>query len=69
MSAKYLIDIKFNEEKANGKYLQFNEMYTPIFEKKKVFPASERSTFWLLDAMRLNDRDLLNSFKTTVKTH
>ena len=30
--------------------------------------ANERSTFQLLDAMRLNDKGTMNSFKTTDKT-
>ena len=64
----FVVDIKFNEEKANEKNLLFNKIYTPTFEKK-VLPASQRSTFHLLDAMRLNDKGLLNSFKTTAKIH
>ena len=31
--------------------------------------ANERSVFHLFDAMRLNDRETINSFKTTAKTH
>ena len=31
--------------------------------------ASERLVFQLLDAMRLNEKGLINSYKTTVKTH
>ena len=65
----FVIDIKFNEERANEKNLLFNEIYTPIFDKKKILPAIECSTFQLLGAMRLNDEGLLNSFKTTTKTH
>ena len=49
----------------------------PLFEKKKVLiplsPPSipfitERYIFQLLDAMRLNDQGLLNSYKATAKT-
>lgn len=64
----FVVDFKFNEEIVNEKNLLFNKKYTPTFEKK-VFPASGRSTFQLLDAMLLNDKGLLNSFKTTAKTH
>ena len=63
----FVVDIKFNEEKANEKNLLFNKIYNPTFEK--VLPASQRSTFHLLDAMRLKDKGLLNSFKTTAKIH
>ena len=40
-----------------------------MFEKKKVLSANERSVFQLLDAMRLNKKDLINSYKTTAKIH
>ena len=32
----FVVDIKFNKEAADEKVLLFNEIYTPIFEKKKV---------------------------------
>ena len=32
-------------------------------------PACERYVFQLLDMMRLNDKGLINSYKTTAKTH
>ena len=44
-------------------------MYSSIFEKKKVLPANERSVFQLFDAMRLNDKGTINSFKTTAKAY
>ena len=44
-------------------------MYSSIFEKKKVLSANERSVFQLLDAMRLNDKGTINSFKTTAKAY
>ena len=50
------------------KQLFFNEIYSPIFEKKKL-SVNERSIFQLLDSMRLNDEGTINSFKTTAKTH
>ena len=65
----FIVDIEFDYERATAKEIFFNEIYTPVFEKKKVLPASERSVFQLLDAMRLNKKDLLNNYKCTVKTH
>ena len=53
----FLVDIHFDQKNASEKQLFFNEIYSPIFEKKKVLPANERSIFQLLDAMRLNDDD------------
>ena len=37
--------------------------------KKKVLPASERSVFQLLDAVRLNKQGILNNYKCTAKTY
>ena len=65
----FIVDIDFNTEKATRKRIYFNEFYTPIFEKKKVLLLSKRSVFQLLDAMRVNDQGLLNSYKVTAKTH
>ena len=65
----FTVDIEVDFERSAAKELLFNEIYTPIFEKKKVLPPSERSVFQLLDAMRLNDQRLLRSYKTTAKTH
>ena len=64
-----MVDIHFDQKNANEKQLFFNETCSPVFEKKKVLPANERSVFQLLDAMRLNGKGTINSFKTTAKTH
>ena len=61
----FVVDIHFDKKNASEEQLFFNEIYSPIFEKKKVFSANERSVF----SMRLNDTGKINSFKTTVKTH
>ena len=63
----FIVDVEFNEEKASEKHLLFNEIYTPIFEKKKVLPPTKRSIFKLLDVMRLNDKGLF--YMATSKTH
>ena len=64
----FLVDIEFDKKNATEKQIFFNEIYTPVFEKKKVLSANERSVFQLLDAMRLNNTGLINSYKTTAKT-
>ena len=64
----FIVDIEFDYKNATKKQLFFNETYTPIFEKKEVLSANERSVFQLLDAMRLNDKCIINSNKTTEKT-
>ena len=65
----FVVDIHFDKKNAGEKQLFFNEIYSPIFEKKKVLSANERSVFQLLDTMRLNDNETINSFKITAKTH
>ena len=40
-----ILDIDFDENKATEKNLLFNEIYTPIFEKKKVLSPTESSVF------------------------
>ena len=65
----FIVDIEFDYKNSSEKELFFNEIYTPIFEKKKVLSANERSTFQLLDAMGLNDKGTINSYKTTAKPH
>ena len=69
ISHLFIVDIEFDFKCATEKELFFNEIYTPLFEKQKVLLASERSVFQLLDAMRLNKQDALNSYKCTAKTH
>ena len=56
----FVLDIEFDHENSNKKQLFFNEICTPIFEKKKVLSVNERYGFQLLDAMRLNDKRAIN---------
>ena len=48
----FLVDIEFNKKNATEKQTFFNEIYTPIFEKKKVLSVNERSAF---SAFRCNE--------------
>lgn len=63
-----MLDTEFDHEHANVKQVYFNEIYTPIFEKNVLSPI-KRSVFQLLDAIRLNEKGPINSYKTTAKTH
>ena len=36
----FVADIQFDQKNASGKQLFFNEIYLPIFEKKKVLSAN-----------------------------
>ena len=51
------------------KTLLFNELYTPIFEKKKVIKPYERSVIQLLSVLVENKKGGLNTFKFNEKTH
>ena len=42
-----LVDIEFDRKNATEKQIFFNEIYTPIFEQKKVLCANERLVFQL----------------------
>ena len=63
------VDIEFDAERATEKELFFNDIYTPLFEKKKVPPARDRSVYQLYDALRMKDNTTLNNYKCTAKTH
>ena len=64
-----MVDIKFNEKAANEKTLWFNEIYTPLFEKRKLVKPYERSVIQLLSVLVKNEKGTLNSFKFNKKTH
>ena len=49
------------------KQLFFNEIYSPIFEKKKFLSANKRSVFQLFDVTRLNDKGKLTLLKLLPK--
>ena len=65
----FVVDIQFNHENADEKQLFFSEICTSILKKTKVLSANERSVFQLLDAIRLNDKESINSYRTSAKTH
>ena len=65
----FIVDIIFDKNHATEKHYLFNEIYMSIFDKKKVLTPSEMFVFQLLDFMRLNDKGILNSYKTTEKSH
>ena len=56
-----MVALEFNVQKATEKQL--------IFEKQKVVPACDRSSFQLFGAIRLRQNNVLNNYKCTAKTH
>ena len=64
----FVVDLMFDFERYTARELLFNEIYTPVFEKKKILLPSKRSVFQLLDAMHVNDIGFLNAYKATAKT-
>ena len=64
----FIVDIKFYNK--NSKTMLFNEIYLPIFEKKKKIEPFERSTLQLMSILvRNEEKDKINSFLYTSKTH
>ena len=64
----FIVDIKFHNIKP--KTLLFNEISPPIFEKNKEMEPYERSTLHLMSIIERNeDKDKINSFPYTSKTH
>ena len=49
----FAVGIEFDKKNATEKQLFFNEIYTTIFEKKKILSGNERLVFQLLDAMKV----------------
>ena len=43
----FIVDFEFDQKGTTEKTLLFNEIYMPIFEKKKVLLPNERSVFQL----------------------
>ena len=64
----FVVDIELDHKNTDEKQLFFNEICTPIFEKKEFYLPT-KDVFQLLDVMRLNDKGTINSYKTTAKTH
>ena len=51
------------------KNISFSMKSVHQYLKKEGSSTTERSVFQLLDAIRLSDKELLNSYKATSKTH
>ena len=65
----FVVDICFYQEIANKETLLFNEIYTPIFEKKKIIKPFEKSVLQLQLLLRKNQKGDLKTFKFNGKTH
>ena len=59
------VDIRFNKEEATPKQHMYNEIYCPIFEKKKILDVTERSVFLLRETFQDGDK----SYVCTKKIH
>ena len=63
----YVVDIKFDKDNASERQIVYNEIYSPIVEKKTI-DACERSVFQLMD----NYSESVNgasTYKVTAKAH
>ena len=64
----FIVDIKFHNIKEET--LLLNEIYPPIFEKKKKMEPFERSTVQLMSILfRSKEKYTINSVRYTSKTH
>ena len=60
-----MVDIEFDHKNTDEKQLFFNEIYTPIFEEKKL----SATVFQISDTMRINNKGTINSYNAAAKTH
>ena len=65
----FVVDIKFDYEKATDRIIMYNEVFSPIIEKKKVLDANERSVFQLCELYSENDKGKPKSYKISPKSH
>ena len=65
----FVVDLEFDGKRATEKKTIFNDIYTPLFEKKKILAVRHRSVYQLFDAIRLRDNFVFNNYKCTAKTH
>ena len=65
----FMVDIEFDVENASSKQLFLNEIYPPIFEKKRVIAARDRSVYQLFSTIRMKDDATLNKYRCIAKTH
>ena len=64
----FVVNIKFNKEKAGKKELLYNEIYPAIIEKQIKIPENERSVYQLLDNYNESSRGP-SPYRTTEKSH
>ena len=64
----FIVGIKFHNK--NLKTMLFNKIYPPVFEKNKTVLDHERPTVQIMSVLNRNvERDIINSFKCSSKTH
>ena len=64
----FIADVKVHVK--NEKTVLFNEIYTPIFDIRKLIKSYERSVLQLLSNLSKNEeKDIINTFKHNTKAH
>ena len=62
-------DIEFDKKEGNSKNLMYNEVYYPLFEKRKILDPAEKYLFRLSErTMRRNNKNNILSFEATKKS-
>ena len=65
----FVVDIKFDYEKATDRIILYNEIFPPIIKKKKILDANERSVFQLCELYSESDKGKPKSYKISPKSH
>ena len=65
----FVVDIRFDREKASDRVLMYNEIFPPVIEKRKTLDANERSVFQLCEPYSENKDGKPKSYKTGAKSH
>ena len=65
----FVVDIKFDEERATEREYVYNECLPPIIEKQKIVEANERSVYQLLELFSKTSNDKAKSYECTAKSH
>ena len=64
----FLVDIKFDEERAAEHNYMNNEILTPIIEKQKILEANEHSVYQFLELQKMSD-GVPKTYRCTKKSH
>ena len=65
----FIVDVKFDHEKATSCQIMYNEIIPPFKDKQAMIEANERSVFQLLELYTEDKRGMPKSYKINSKCH